>query len=409
MSYRDRLREMTYVSPSGKSYTLEFDALSRTGGKKAPVSEYPGQDQGGVQDLGNTTPTFPVTCYITGSDYDQTADSFWDALHETGPGKLYHPRWGNINVLPIPNTQEEQFVEGCGRAVFDITFIKTNDLSFEYPIVSTDKAALVSTNVETAAETISAGVPEEITDTATLAGGASAVLDALDSISEGFDTITDLTDDVTSEISQSITDIENTIDDLISSPADLMTAVLELYRLPATVVTDIKTKIEGYSEIYENIIEGFVEATGEYGEMFGLISVAMVSGLGAAAAEATTEGDTTTRDEAAEVVETLSDLYTDIKDSIQDLEEAGSFSTDYETLLATEAALSTAIEALIDSALNLPAERSMTLDRSVDPITLCYEIFGTTDDLETWMEFNDFQGNEILLIPRGREVRWYVE
>ena len=409
MSYRDRLRSMTYTSPSGKEFTLLFDSLSRTGGKKAPVSEYPGQNQGGVQDLGNTTPTFPVSCYITGADYDTEADSFWEALHETGPGKLYHPRWGNLNVLPIPNTQEEQFVEGCGRAVFDITFIKVNDESFEYPLVSQDGVAKVSSNVSTAAEAITAGVPEEVTDTATKAGLVETVGNVLTAISDGFETITDMTEDLSSEISQKITDIENTIDDLVEAPAELMEAVLTLYQLPATVITDITTKIDAYAAIYENVIDGFVESTEAYGETFGKIANALLSALGISAAESTTAGETTTRDDASESIESLNDLYTDIKDSIQDIEEAGSFATDYETVLTTEMTISSAIGAMIDQALNLPAERTMVLDGNMAPLSLYFQIFGDLDGFGDWMEYNNFQGTEILLIPRGREVRWYVE
>ena len=92
MAYKDRIKEMIYTSSEGNQFTLKYSELSRTGGRKAPITEFPGQDQGAVQDLGATTPTFPINCFIDGENYDQTADAFWLALHESGPGVLSHPR-----------------------------------------------------------------------------------------------------------------------------------------------------------------------------------------------------------------------------------------------------------------------------------------------------------------------------
>lgn len=406
--YTDRLREFKYIAPSGKTYILQFDSLSRTGGKKAPVSEFPSQNQGAVQDLGNLTPTFPVSCYITGADYDTIADSFWEALHETGPGKLFHPRWGNLNVLPNPQSQTEDYVDGAGRAVFNITFIRASAEQFEYPTTAIDFASKVSADVNDAAISITEGVPDEITDVATQAGTKASMLDTLNKIKDGMDTITELTDDVRADIDQTIADITNQIDELVQAPADLMEAMLTLYRLPGTVDINVESKVDGYSSIYSNLIDRYVNTTTKYGEDFGLIAVANINAVAIASAESSTAGDIPTRDSAGDIIGSLNDLYNSIKDSIQDLENAGDFSTGYEMLQAVERALTTAINGLIDQALNLPAERKMILDRAVDPITLYYELFGNLDSLDDWMKFNSFTDNEILLIPRDREVRWFV-
>lgn len=406
--YTDRLREMRYTAPSGRSYILQFDSLSRTGGKKAPVSEYPGQNQGSVQDLGNITPTFPVECYITGADYDQIADSFWEALHETGPGKLFHPRWGNLNVLPIPETQSEDYVNGAGVAVFNITFIRANAEQFEYPTVSEDFASKVSADVNDAASSISDGVPDEITDVATQAGTKKSMLDTLAAIKDGMDSITELTDEIRADIDQSIADITNTIDEYVQAPADLMTAIIQLHRLPATVQVDAESKIDGYTTIYDNLITDYIETTEKYGENYGLVAVANIGAVAIAAGESSAYGDIPTRDAAGNIISNLNTLYGNIKDTIQDLEDAGSFAVGYDMLQSIEVVLASTIGGLIDSALNLPAERKIILEREVDPITLYYELFGNIDELDDWMSYNNFTDSEILLIPRGREVRWYV-
>ena len=404
----DRLRTMKYISPSGLEFILQFEDLERSGGKKAPVSEYPGQNQAGVQDLGNLTPTYPISCYITGQDYDTEADRFFDALHETGPGKLIHPRWGNLSVLPTQVVQAEKFVAGAGLAAFSITFIRASLDSFEFPKASAAPAAIVTANVGSAVTAIVESVPEELTQVGEIAGTKAEILNVLDEVTEGFDNITGLTDDIRADIDQAVRDITSEIDDLVESPADLMTSMLQLFRYPATVDIDVEAKIDGYATIYSNIIDGFITTANQYGEGFGAIAAGILAALGLSAAESTTAGDISTRDEAGQVVSDLDSLNSTINDSMQDIEDAGSFSAAYELQQTLELTMSAALSGLIDRALNLPAERSIIMDREVPPTVLCYELFGSLDNLDDWMNFNRFVDDEILLIPRGREVRWYA-
>ena len=407
MSYQDRLRELQYESPSGQSFTLQFSDLSRTGGKKAPVTEFPGQNQGAVQDLGNVTPTFPVSCWISGADYDLEADRFYNAVHETGPGNLSHPRWGDLKVLPILNTQSEAFVEGARRAIFDLTFIRVDELSFNYPQTSIDYQSRITDGTNNTVIAIAESVPEEITDTRTLAGLKETVTATLEVITGAFDNISGLTDDVRTEIDQTVRDITNNIDELVTAPADLMTAMLKLYRLPGQIIVDVQEKLNSYSTIYSTLIDGFVSQTQQYGAQFGLVSSANLAGLNAANAEAANYGFVATRDTAGE---NISDLYRFnglILSSIEDLESAGDFASDYNLQLTMGIGVTDSITGLIDQSLNLPAERIEILDSDLTPIQFVYEKYGDLDNLDLFISYNALQGCEILLLPRGKSVRWY--
>jgi hypothetical protein len=398
---------MVYTAPSGQSFTLNFSGLSRTGGKKAPVTEFPGQNQGSVQDLGNTTPTFPASCWISGADYDIEADRFYKACHETGPGDLSHPRWGDLKVLPILNSQTEEFVEGARRAVFDLTFIKVDEQSFDYPSSAIDYQTSVTASTENTAIAIGESVPEEITDTRTLAGLKESVTETLDSIVGAFDNITDLSDDIRTDIDQTVRDITNNIDTLVTAPADLMTALLKLYRLPGDEIVDVQEKLDAYETIYTNLIDGFIEQTQQYGLQFGFVSVANIAAMNAANAEASTYGFTGTRDAAGRNVSSVFSFNGNILKSIEDLETAGSFSSDYNLQLTMGIGVTEAIAGLIDQSLNLPAERTETLDREVTPIQFVYEKYGDLEQLDFFIEYNALQGCEILLLPRGKTVRWF--
>lgn len=407
MSYKDRLRTMTYISPSGQEFTLQFDELSRSGGKKAPVSEFPGQDQGAVQDLGEQTITFPITAYITGSDYDSEADRLWDALAETGPAKLVHPRWGNLNVLPSTREQREQFIDGAGRALFTIEFIKVNDDAFEYPRAEAAPDEQISAEVDAVGVAIGESVPAEIDDPREKAGLKENILDGLDKIKSGFRSVTGAVDGLQADINGAIFAIENNIDALVAAPADLMESLLSLYRLPGRTAVDVRAKIDGYTTIYNDLIDGFIETTKEYGENLGLINTAQLDAIQAAAAESTLDGLILTRDEIARILDNLRDLNSNIDSSIESLETAGSFQADYSSRAAADAAATRAITSLVDRALYLPAEQIITLAEDKTVLQLTFELYGDLDRLDQLITYNGFGGDELLLIPAGTEVAYY--
>ena len=407
MSYIERLRDLRYISPNGSEFTLNFDSLNRTGGKKAPVSEFPGQNQGAVQDLGEITGTFPISCYITGADYDTEADRFWTALTETGPAQLIHPRWGNVNVLPVQREQAEQFVDGVGRAVFTISFLKVNDNQFVYPTATIDFASEVSGGVTKTASAIGDAVPEELTELTTIAGTKGVILDSLDTVTTAFNDITGMADDTRAAISQKVNDITTGIDDLVTAPADLMESLLELFRLPVNEEINIEIKLDSYAAIYDGLATDFVNTAAKYGQAFGRIGAAIMEALGISAAETSTLGVIPTATAAADVIDNLNGTLENIKTNIEDMESAANFVADYEMQLQSDLTTSSALTGLIDQALNLPSEQIETLDRSITAIQFVYEKYGNLDNLDLIMSYNNLQGDSILLIPRATIMRWY--
>lgn len=409
MSYLERLSEMKYTSPSGKAFTLNFDELSRVGGKKVPVVEFPGQNQGAIQDLGEITITFPVTCYISGADYDAESDKFWEALSEPGKGTLDHPRWGRISVVPSTRRQAEDFIEGASRAVFTIEFIKADDKAFDYPKIGAAPELKLSGDVDAAATSITASVEDiEITDPGEKAALRKNALDSVSGFRDGMKKVSAQSSELSRDIQAQARKIEREIDSYILAPADLMTAMLDLYRLPGQIVTDVQTKIAGYVTAYTNLVNGFIGTTEQYGERLGLIAVGQSSAIVTAAAESSGTGAIATRGDAARSIQALAGLYDTVKTTIDDLGSIGQFQADYEAQKAVNVAVSLAINSLFERALNLPTEQVQIMEKSISPLEMVYELYGGIDRLDEFIEYNDFQGDEILIIPRGREVRWYA-
>jgi hypothetical protein len=54
-------------------------------------------------------------------------------------------------------------------------------------------------------------------------------------------------------------------------------------------------------------------------------------------------------------------------------------------------------------------QRTITLDRDRQVIELCAELYGSTDYLDDFIIENNFNINEIELLPMGKRVSYYVK
>lgn len=400
MSWRERLRECVYIAPSGASFTLQFDDLTREVGKKAPVTEFPGQNQGAVQDLGQATTRYPFLVYISGVNYDVTADRFWDALNESGPGELQHPRYGNRQVVPVSVQQREAFVGGAGRAVFTIEFVEALEQRLELPSgIQLAPAAITGgalDAIEAAAATIDDITIEEPGALAQLKAGALAVTST---VKGAFDTVADFTDEVRATIDGTVRAITREIDTLVQAPADMVRALAQLYAIPLNVVSNVEAKINGYATLFGTFGTLFVSRTERYRELFDRIRGANANAAVSAAAGATAEGEVETRAAAARIASTLA--------GYQDT--AAAIDAEYDAQLAARQVVSDALNRVLS--LNLSIEQSQILESDEVLVALVDRLYREIDDIDEliaeFIRYNQLQGDEIVIVPKGRTVRWY--
>ena len=64
---------------------------------------------------------------------------------------------------------------------------------------------------------------------------------------------------------------------------------------------------------------------------------------------------------------------------------------------------------MVDLAFSLKQEKRIVLDRAFTPIELTAELYGAVDaQLDTLIQSNQLTGSEILEIPKGREIVYYI-
>jgi len=98
-------------------------------GRRAVVHQFPMRDEPFVEDLGRSARTFSVEAYVLGDDYLDRRNALIQAIEQSGPGELIHPRYGTLQVQVVDATERETPREG-GIARFSITFVEAGANTF---------------------------------------------------------------------------------------------------------------------------------------------------------------------------------------------------------------------------------------------------------------------------------------
>lgn len=397
MGFRDRLRELVYISAEkGTEFRPKWEDLARGSEKKAAVHEIVGSDTASVQDLGNGNQDYPHTLYFFGDDYDKTADAFYDALREKGPATLKSPRWGDLRVLPIKVSQKEGFVDGSRAAVFEVDFIAANDPSVK---ATSNTSAAIQSAADTAAETVASGEGMAAKTAAQLSEVKSAVRKAVKKYRTVFQALTSAVDSVRSAMETAAREIEYGIDTIAEGPTLLAQSLVGLSRTPARMEASIKAKVDGYKKLIGDSIAALAGL-----DTPALATLAAnIAGAAVAMCEAVTVGTLSSRGEAIAARDALDSAMSDISAAFD-----AYYTPNHDTLSALEDLRAQASDYLLTSAYSLPSELTMTTDRAYFPLDLAHKLTGNADDFPTIAELNGWCCDMLLVVPPGTEVHYYA-
>lgn len=414
MPWNDRIREAAYTSPNGTRLTFAYENVRKTVDKKTTGFEFPDADGTYVQDLGHSGRRYPLRVFFWGDDYDQDAEAFEAALLERGTGKLEHPIYGTVDVVPFGTiTRRDDLKTSANQAVIEVTFWET--IGLIYPAAQADPASAVLAAVEeynaaSADEFSEVTSLESAVEQATFKNTYQALLD---SASSGLQAIADVQDDVRSQFDAIVDSINQGIDILVAQPLTLAFQTTQLIQAPARALANIEARLDAYGNLADSIIsgDGAVSTPGNdsrnsnefhtndlYASTYVTGSVvSVVNNQFVTKAEAL---------QAAEAVLTQLDDVTDWRDqnfqSLGEVDTGGSYQKLQEAVALTAGFL-------VEISFSLKQERRIVLDRNRTIVDLAAELYGSVDDqLDFLINSNDLSGSEILELPRGREIVYYV-
>lgn len=417
MSFLERVEELKYQSPNRKNFTLQFESVEREIKKKVAVNEFPYQDAANVQDLGNGILTLPINCFIGGTNYDQQADRFWKALQEPGAGVLDHPRWGSIDVIPVSYKQTESFVNGMGRAVFEIEFVEYKEEASSFPgSFFRTIQGFIDSVIGVIDFVLSAvdGVQRFIQNANRIIGStllqfnrislrATNIVSIFQKQSKGpLQRIQETRNKINSEARR----ITRNMDKLVAEPAQMIREFTGLFRLASNAVNGILQKAQSYVNVITDLQNAFSSPTETWTPYEATIQGYMAISASIALAESTTVGEIKTRNEALKVIELLATESNRLK-TISDQVSALGGEIDYRVLKEMFRIFAQSQRIVLDASLNLPTERVYKLEKDVTPIVWIYNLTGDVEELDAFISYNNLQDNENILMTAGTEVRYF--
>ena len=414
MPWNDRIREAAYTSPSGTRIVFAYENVSKTVDKKTTGFEFPDADGTYVQDLGHSGRRYPLRVFFWGDDYDQEAEVFETALLERGTGKLEHPVYGSVDVVPFGTvTRRDDLKTSANQAIVEITFWET--IGLLYPASQTDPASSVLSAVDeyntAAADSFSDALGlDTAIERVTLENSYQALLG---SASDGLQAIADVQDDVRQQFDAIVDSVNQGIDVLISDPLTLAFQTTQLIQAPARALANIEARLDAYRNLASSIISGD-GAVGDPGNdsrnsnkfhTDDLYASSYVTG----SVVSVVNNQFVTKTEALQAAELVLDQLDDVVEwrdaNYESLEQVDTGSA-YQKL---QEAVALTAGFLVEISFSLKQERRIVLDRNHTIVDLAAELYGTIDEeLDFLISTNDLSGSEILELPRGREIVYYV-
>jgi hypothetical protein len=446
MAVRELL-DAVYTSPSGSVHSFSWEKSERGTELKTGIFTFPDRDGAHVQHQGAGAFSYPMTCIFSGEDCAELADAFEAALIERGTGELQHPVYGVLKVVPTGNIKrEDDLIGNVFESIVTITFTE-NITDGEPPaldaILSSEIEEKFDTFEETAAEDFANGittenVSEELALQSALETQTSAMNESMGDIVSGADA-----KDKASFLS-TMKELKSNIKSLYDKGASAARAAerktqnainiarqtIKIMKLPARITINITEKIKGYTGLIVGLVNQYRNDPVGINQMKNafmstrLVLSSAVASIASGGALSVLEaaslftggsmpgGGTITREGAVAVAAQLAGLLqtvTDFEDS--KVGQNNFIDSNSSTYLELLEIVYSSIQLIMNVTFSLPMRRTIILDRDRQVIELCAELYGdiSNDTLDKFIMENNFNIDEIELLPMGREVSYYVQ
>lgn len=419
MAWQDRVREGAYTTPSGFRMTFLYEDVSRETDKRTAAFQFPGVDGSYVQDNGFSARRYPMRCFFSGPSHDLQATAFEVGLLERGRGRLEHPFYGTFAAIPFGTiTRNDALKSAANQTIIEVVFWASLDALYPAGIAS-PRNELLSALV--AFDTVQAA---EFADLATLdkaaarAATRSTTRSLLHIVSDTLSDVASAVQSVDNAFRDAQSAVNYGIDVLVGQPLYLAQQVANLVRAPALAKVGIELRLEGYRALAQRIFAttklGLVESVALSGMQARLSNGFHTADLFASqsvAGSALSALETTyaSKAEALLVADTLLQQF----DALVSWRDAAFNTLGVLDPGATHQALkhvaARAAGHLIEESFALPVERRLVIDRARTLIDVAAELYGSVDDkLDLLIATNNFTGSEILELPAGTSVAYYL-
>jgi len=436
-------RNLAYKAPqTGTRVEFPFDdELNDSVTHNLGAFQFAGQDGIFHQDNSLNTGDYTFVLLIDDQDFLRELRSiFNEKKTEDSTGELEHPdpTIGTFPAVISKIVYGQNTTKKSGIAKITITFVRDiPNLLGGDPLSSSASAtasAIDELNIEQANDFANS------VDLSTGAGFASLVNKTVQSVNAAKDklgTMAGAVDDVAILFSNTAQDILTNVDELARSPFDLARQMQNLIQLPMLAVDQATLRLSNYIEYVEEILafSGTEENEFESGSPSGknILSVAGLSSLAGISAinysavatesislseiqsgETTSAGGYLSRPQIIETIQaTLNSALnaTEILSDRASIFGATTFFTQYfDYSILNKTIVANTVKNLNERVFATAREIIFTTEEEISIIEWCSRLYNSVEltTLNFFKDTNMIHGDEVFLVPKGREIIYYV-
>lgn len=419
MSWIDRLKTARLISPSGINLPFSYENVSRSFTKRTTAYNFPDADGTFIQDKGRTGRRYPMRIFFWGADHDLEAETFENALSEVGIFKLEHPFYKTVDVVPFGEINRSDALKtAANQSVIEVQLWETTGLIFTTGQVEPSAVVVASILEYNKASALHFSEQVEIENASERATLKSRFTVLLDNVKTSFQKIADAQSNVKRLFDNTYDSINSTIDTLVGTPLTLASQSVIFLGAPARALTSIQARLDAYKNLAENLIGGD-DAVGTPTVNTDPLNIFTVNEIYANTAvvgqiASVVNNQFETAPEAFEAADAILELSRDVETWREN--NYASLSAQDTSIIDTgevyqklQESVALTLGFLVQLSFSLKKKRTITLDRDRTMIDLVAELFGEVDErLDFLMESNNFSGDEIFELKRGRTIEYYV-
>lgn len=448
-------RPFAYISPSGTRMEFTYNGeLSDEQTHNLGAFNFSNTDGSYYQDRSITTGVYPFVIKLEDQeDLRELRELLSEKASPGSPGILEHPdpTLGSFPVVVSSSKVDQKVIRG--RGVIDVTvqfFRQIPDLIAGDPATANNPASAAATaesidelNTDQAADL------EGAVDLSTGAAFAAFVRSAIDVANAAKDKLQDIAskvDAINTQFTNLYAEIISTADELARAPFTLARKLQNLIQLPMAAIDSVQDRIAAYKEMVNDVL-GISEseqteidsgspagknilATKGLGSLAGVsaitfsavsgksVNIGQISG-GSQEVELVETGNLSiqsgylSRPQIINVINDVQEVSKDTTDQLSDLSENFGaeifFSQYFDYSILNKTLLTTALINLNSRIYSAKQEKKIITGKEENIIPLCARLYNSVElsTISFFIESNQLHGDELYLIPKGREILYY--
>lgn len=428
VNWEQRLQSsIKFVSPEGNEFSAKWRGNRRALEKKLGIYFYPKIAGNVVDDLDINSARFPITIYFEGKDNDINSRAFFAAAKERGVWEVKHPVHGFFGLQLVSISENTNPVESGNITAIDTEWIEPIDPD----TLETDRE--LAGIVDALGEAANLSALEQFL--ADVQQYSAAIQNAIETTTQGIGNVTDyllsplttLSDEIYALQNATQNGIIDTLNNTLLPLESLGGQIQNLVQFPVLATNDLNSRLDAYSNLTDGLFTllpgGEAQAVSSTAKPDGLknnvatIQLAQNAGIVAFSQIAVTSS-LSTRLEALETAQTLADNFNAVMETLESAQELAEIQNiDHQFFAQSQSfgvmaqLTNKSIKYLQRIAYDLKVERRITLKKPRAVIELAvneYGGFGENDsNVALFIETNKLKGDDVIMLPPGREVVIY--